>query len=347
MSLINTRLLELRSQSPNLDQWMLRPSMYGAFDCFLAGNADANSIISPELLDQAASAVGRDVKVPVYDAESVSIGSTRSVTIADSENTSQLYTVSFTTYAWGFTIIPSLFMNNEMGMQRDFNRKFLKYLYKFAETLDTACLTALNTAKTQVFTDSLIYTPAANVLIADSSYEERIIGDLTPIMNANDYYGAPFRVVGNPGIQSLMMRLAEKGLYNETNKQIQWLDKTFHFTNRLTNGEGHGASGYIVNPGAVGLVFRHEREAILGTTMSDGTEWGRATLPMLGIPIDTYFYESKGDFNAIAGAASADMTRARKEHYGFAIEVATITAYNTAAATYASPVMKFAIENAV
>lgn len=347
MSLINTRLLELRAQSPNLDQWMLRPSMYGAFDCFAAGNNDANSIISPELLNQAASAVGRDVKVPVYDAESVSIGSTRSVTIADSENTSQLYTVSFTTYAWGFTIIPSLFMNNEMDMQRDFNRKFLKYLYKFAETLDSACLTALSTAKTQVFADELVYTTDANTLIADSSYEERIIGDLTPIMNANDYYGAPFRVVGNPGIQSLMQRLAEKGLYNEQNKQIQWLDKTFHFTNRLTNGEGHGASGYIVNPGACGLVFRHEREAILGTMMADGTEWGRATLPMLGIPIDTYFYESKGDFNAIAGAASADMTRARKEHYGFAIEVATITAYNTDAATYAAPIMKFAIENAV
>jgi hypothetical protein len=321
--------------------------MYGAFDAFFTGNSDANSIISPELFDQAATAVGRDVKVPVYDAETVSIGSARSVTIADSENTSQLYTVSFTTYAWGFTIIPSLFLNNEMSMQRDFNRKFLKYLYKFAETLDTACLSALNTAKTQVFADELVYTATANTLIAQATQENRIIGDLTPVMNANDFYGAPFRVVGNTGIQSLMMRLAEQGLYNDANKTIQWLDKTFHFTNRLTNGAGQAATGYIVNPGAVGLVFRHEREAILGTTMNDGTEWGRATLPLLGIPIDTYFYESKGDFNAIAGASSADMTRARKEHYGFAIEVATITAYNTNAAVNAAPILKFAIEDGI
>ena len=347
MSLINTRLLELRSQSPNLDQWMNRPSQYGAFDAFFVGNSDSNSIVSPELINQAAAAVGRDVKVPVFDAETVSIGSTRSVTIADDENTSQLYTVSFTTYAWGFTIIPSLFLNNEMSEQRDFNRKFLKYLYQFAATLDTACLTALNTAKTQVFNNLLDYTNTANVLISDPADADNLLGDLTPIMNANDYYGTPYRIVGNNSIQALVLRLAQQGLYNDANKTLQWLDKTFHFTNRLANGTGHQSTGYVVNPGSVGLVFRHEREALLGTRMNDGTEWGMATLPLLGIPIDTYFYESKGDFNAIAGAASADMTRARKEHYGFAIEVATITAYNTDLAANASPILKFAIQEGI
>ena len=321
--------------------------MYGAFDVFAAGNSDANSIISPALFDRAKTAVGRDVQVPVFDAETVSIGATRTVTISDDENTTQLYTVSFTTYAWGFTIIPSLFMNNEVGMQQDFNKKFLKYLYPFAGVLDTACLSALNTAKTQIFADELVYTTAANTLIAQATQEDRIVGDLTAIMNANDYFGAPFRVVGNTGVQSLIMRLAQQGLYNDANRTLQWMDKTFHFTNRLANGTGHQSTGYIVNPGATGLLFRHEREAILGTTMNDGTEWAIDTLPLLGIPIDTYFYESKGDFNAIAGAASADMTRARKEHYGFAIEVATITAYNTDAAVNAAPILKFAVEDGI
>jgi hypothetical protein len=322
---------------------MNRPSRYGAFDVFRMGNSDPAGIISPELLAQAASAVGRDVKVPVYDAETVSIGSTRSVTISDSEGTSQLLTVSFTTYAWGFTMIPSLFMNNEISMQRDFQQKFLKYLYKFAETLDTACLSALSTAKTQVFADDLIYTPTSNVLVAANTDRLKILGDLTPVMNANDFYGSPFRIVGNAGIQSLVAQMAEYSQFNESNKTIQWLDKTFHYSNRLTNAVGHEASGYCVNPGSVGLVYRHERESLLGTMLPDGTEWGIETLPLLGIPIDTYFYYGKGDYNAIAGAASADMTRAAKEHYGFAIEVATVTAYNTALGTHASPILKFAV----
>lgn len=343
MSLLNTRLQELRVQSPFLDQWMNRPSRYGAFDVFRLGNNDPQGIISPELLAQAASAVGRDVKVPVYDAESVSIGSTRSVTISDSEGTTQLYTVSFTTYAWGFTMVPALFMNQEVAMQRDFNQKFLKYLYKFAETLDSACLSALSTAKSQIFADDLIYTVTGNVLVSALADRMKILGDLTPVMNANDYYGSPFRIVGNAGIQSLVAQMSEYSQYNEANKTIQWLDKTFHYTNRLTNDTGHGATGYCVNPGAVGLVYKHEREALLGTVLPDGTEWSIDTLPMLGIPIDTYFYYGKGDYNALAGAATADMTRAAKEHYGFAIEVATVTSYNTALATYASPIVKFAV----
>lgn len=343
MSLLNTRLQELRVQSPFLDQWMNRPSRYGAFDVFRLGNNDPNGIISPELLEQAAQAVGRDVKVPVYDAESVSIGSTRSVTISDSEGTTQLYTVSFTTYAWGFTIIPSLFMNQEVSMQRDYNQKFFKYLYKFADTLDTASLAALSTAKSQVFANPLVHTVTGNVVIASLANEKRILGDLTPIMNANDYYGAPYRIVGNAGVQSLVARMSEYSEFNETNKTIQWLDKTMHYTNRLTDDVGHGATGYAVNPGAVGLVYRHEREAILGTMLPDGTEWNIDTLPLLGIPIDTYFYFGKGDYNAIAGAASADMTRAAKQHFGFAIEVATVVAYNTNAAVHASPIVKFAV----
>ena len=175
------------------------------------------------------------------------------------------------------------------------------------------------------------------------SRTKEILGDLTAIMNANDYYGSPFRIVGNSGVQSLVAKMSEYSEYNEQNKTIQWLDKTMHYTNRLSNASGKKATGYVVNPSSVGLVFRHEREAILGTMMDDGTEWNIDTLPLLNIPVSTYFYESKGDFNAIAGAASADMTRVRKEHYGFSVDIAYVTAYNTDLSTYASPIAKFEI----
>lgn len=347
MSLLNTRLLELRSASPNLDKWTNRPSMYGAFDCFQAGNEEPESIISPELFAQAARAVGRDVKVPVFDSESVSIGSTRSVTIADSENTSQLYTVSFTTYSWGFTSVPSLYLNNEIGQQQDWNRKFLKYLYKFAETLDTAGISALGTAKSQVFANLLgLYTNVANTVVAPLAQRDEIIGDLSPIMGANDFYGAPYRIVGEMGLQSRILKMSEQSIYNEKDKTIQWLDKRFHWSNRLTNSAGHIASGFIVNPGSVGLLFRHEAEALLGTILPNGTEWQIDTLPLLDIPIDTYFYYGVSDESSLAGAASAHLTRAAKEHYGFSIDVAFVTAYNTALATYASPIVRFAIANA-
>lgn len=342
MSLLNTRVQELRVQSPTLDKWTNRPSRYGAFDVFVAGNNEADSIISQELLDRAASAVGRDVKVPVYDSETVTIGNTRSVTIADSENTSQLYTVSFTTYSWGFTIIPSLFMNNEHSMQADFQRKFIKYLNAFAAARDNAALSVLDANKSQVYADLLGYTNTANTIVAPNAKKDEIIGDMTAIANANDYYG-DYHVIGNPGLMARVMKMSEHSIFNDQDKTIQFMDKNFHFTNRLANAVGHEATGYLVNSASCGLLFRHEREALLGTRLPDGTEWSIDTLPMLGIPIDTYFYYGKSDESSIAGAASADMTRVAKEHHGFAIEVAEVVAYNDDLSANASPIMKFAI----
>lgn len=345
MSLLNTRLQDLRVNSPNLSQWTLRPSRYGAQDAFMMGNNDPNTIISPELMERARSAVGRQVQVPVFDSETVTIGSTRTVTIADSENTSQLYTVSFTTYAWGFTIVPSLYMNNEIGMQADFARKFNKYLLQFAADLDSAGIAALSAGKTQVFADALGYDTTGNTLTAPLAAEQEVLGDLTAIMNANDFYGA-FKVVGNTGLQAIIAKMQERGQFNEVDKTIQWLDKTMHYTNRLPNEVGSKATGYIINPGSLGQIYRHEREALLGTLLPDGTEWGIDILPMLNLPIDTYFYYGVGDYSGIAGAATADATRVAKEHYGFAIEVANVVAYNDDLAANASPILKFDIANA-
>jgi hypothetical protein len=345
MSLNNTKMLELRAQSPNLDQWTLIPSRYGAHDVFSMQTNSPTGIISQELLNEAATAVGRDVKVPVYDSENVTIGSVRSATIADSENTSTFYTLTFVTYAWGFTHVPSMYLNNEMQSQRDWNRKFMKYLYKFADVHEAACLSALSTNKCQVFNDLLgLYTSPSNVVIAPNAIWDEVIGDLTPIMQANDFYGN-YHMVGNAGLQSRLMKLAEKGIYNQENKTIQYADKQLHFTNNLANEAGHVATGYVVNDDAVGLAFRHEREAILGTRLPDGTEWRRDVLPMLNVPIDTYFYYGAGDYSAIGGASTADMTRVAKEFYGYAIEVAYVVAYNTDLATYPHPIVKFAISS--
>ena len=63
------------------------------------------------------------------------------------------------------------------------------------------------------------------------------------------------------------------------------------------------------------------------------------------MPVGTYFYDSVGDYSAIAGAATADMTRTRKEHYGFAVDVAFITSYNSDSTTLPSPILAFNVSS--
>ena len=342
MSLLATRMQNMRSTS-NLDKNEIRPSRYGALDVFMQQSADPAGILTPELRQRAEQSIGRTLETPVIDYDAgITIGNTRSVTIEDSENTSKMHTITFATYSFGFTIVPAMYMNNEISMQRDFESKMSKYIYALAKKLDGVCISALGAAKTQVFKDSLQYSKTGNVL--ESSWDDRegIIGDINPIMAANDYLGQ-IHLVGNGGIESIIRKLAQSGLYNAENKQLEYSDKVLHFTSEITNAEGKYGTAYAVTDGMLGLLFRFEREALLGTKARTGHEWGIENLPLLNIPCGTYYYESVSDVSGIAGAATADLTRGLKQHYGFAVDVAVVTPYNSDPASNASPIIQLQV----
>ena len=344
MSLVLTRIQNIRANS-NLDKFEYRPSRYGALNAFMVQSEDPTGILTEELKQKARTSIGNTLETPVidYDAD-ITIGSTRTLTIADSENTSKMVQITFATYAWGFTIAPAMYMNNEIGIQKDFETKMMKYIYAFAKKLDEAALATLAANKTKVLKNPLLYDWSSNAINAKWTERENVFGDLEVMMGANDFYGQ-LHIVGDPGVESIMRKLQQHGLYNDVNKQNEFGTKVVHLTNNIAAAEGKYAQGYAVNAGSLGMLTRFERDCLLGTVSGDGHEWGIATLPLLNMPVGTYFYDSVGDYNAIAGAATADMTRTRKEHYGFAVDVAFLTAHNSAPSTLASPILAFNVSS--
>ena len=348
MSLVLTRIQNIRANS-NLDKFEFRPSRYGALNAFMVQSEDPTGILTEDLKTKARTSIGNTLETPVIDYDGgISIGNTRTLTIEDSENTSRMLQITFATYAWGFTVAPAMFMNNEISIQKDFETKMMKYIYKFAQTLDEAAIATLAANKTQILKNPLLYDFSTNAINAKWTERENVFGDLEVMMGANDFYGQ-LHIVGDPGVESIMRKLEQKGLYNEVNKQNEFGNKIVHLTNNLAATEGKYAQGYAVNAGSLGMLTRFERDCILGTVSGDGHEWGIATLPLLNMQVGTYFYDSVGDYSGIAGAATADMKRTRKEHYGFAVDVAFITAYNSAPETNASPILAFNVssENAM
>ncbi len=344
MSLVLTRIQNIRANS-NLDKYEYRPSRYGALDAFIQQSSDPTGILTPELIEKARTSIGNTLETPVIDYDgNITIGDTRSLTISDSENTSKMVEVNFATYTFGFTIAPAMYMNNEIGIQKDFETKLMKYIYKLAQKLDQDALAKLAAAKTQVIKNPLLYDKTGNVINAKWTERENIFGDLEPIMAANDFFGQ-LHIVGDAGVESIMRKLAQHGLYNDVNKQNEFGNKVVHLTNNMALPAKKYAQGYAINSGSLGFMTRFERDCLLGTISGDGHEWGIATLPLLNIPCGTYFYDSVGDYSAIAGAATTDMTRTRKEHYGFAIDIAFMTAYNSSAETLASPIIGFNISS--
>lgn len=344
MSLVLTRIQNIRANS-NMDKFEYRPSRYGALNAFMVQSEDPTGILTEELKQKARTSIGNTLETPVIDYDgTISIGNTRSVTITDSENTSKMVQITFTTYSWGFTIAPAIYMNNEIGIQKDFETKFMKYLYAFAKKLDEAAIAALAAAKTQVLKNKLLYDFSSNAVNAKWSERENVFGDLEVMMGANDFFGQ-LHIIGDPGVESIMRKLQQHGLYNDVNKQNEFGTKIVHLTNNIAAAEGKYAQGYAVNAGALGMLTRFERDCLLGTVSGDGHEWGIATLPLLNMPVGTYFYDSVGDYSDIAGAATADMTRTRKEHYGFAVDVAFLTAHNSEPSTLASPILAFNVSS--
>ena len=339
MSLVATRLQNWRVENPDFDKNMTRPLEYGALDFFIGQTDATNSIISPFLRDRAFASIGNTVQIPVinYDS-SVNVANVRSCAISDDENTSALYTVVFATYQVGFTMVPSLYMNNEISYDHDFARKMEKVSRALATALDTAAVAALEAQKTQVFTDQLNYTVTSNVMEIPTQMATEILGDINPIMRANAYPGQ-IHIIGNAGVDSLMRKLAQHGLYNDVNKQLEYDGKVFHFTNRVENEEGKNGTFFAVEDGNVGLLTRVDREA-LRNAQANFNEWGVTRLPYINTEVGYHYYTAVGDQSSIAGDASADMTCNVKEYFGFSVDAAFIVAYNSAPSTVANPIIK-------
>lgn len=339
MSLIATRLQNWRIANPELDRNMTRPQEYGALDFFIQQTGTAGSIISPELKNRAFASMGNTVQVPVIDFDGdVQVSNVRSCVIEDNENTSKLYNVNWLTLSVGFTMVPSLYMNNEISYEHDFMRKMEKISRAMANAMDVQAVAALAANKTQVFKDKLYYSEVANTVQVPWAARMEWLGDMNAIMRANEYPGM-LHIIGNAGIDSTIAKMAQHGIYNDVNKRLEFEGKVFHYTNNATNEQGKFATAYIVEDGNVGVLTRVDREA-LNRSRANFHEWDVVQLPYINLPVGSHYYTSVGDNSQIAGAASEDMVCTVKEYYGFSVDIAFIVAYNSAPETVANPIIK-------
>lgn len=344
MSLVATRLQNWRVENPEFDRNMTRPCEYGALDFFIEQTNAPTSIISQNLRDRAFASIGNTVQIPVinYDGD-VQVYNVRSCVIPDDENTSELYTIVWATYAVGFTMTPAAYMNNEITYEHDFFRKLEKITRALADTLDKGAIAALETNKTQVFKDLLNYTKQGNVIEVPTQMATEILGDINPIMRAN-CYPEMIHIIGNAGVDSLVRKLAQHGVYNDVNKRMEYDNKVLHYTNNVLNESNKNGTFFAVADGNVGVLTRVDREALRGTK-ANFHEWDVVRLPLIDLPVGSHYYTAVGDQSSIMGKATEDLTCAVKEYFGFSVDVAFLVAYNSDAETVANPIIKAEIDS--
>lgn len=350
MSLAATVIDKVRVNNPDFDKNEHRMSEYGALNFFYE-QSRRSPLLTEEMKRKAIESAGQTLQIPVINFDgTVSVSNSRSCTVSDAENTSALVDITFKTYFIGFTIVPTMYSNNSIDMEKDMAVKLRKCARALGAALDADAIAVLEAAKTQVFAESLLYDTTNDEVEATWEQRENVLGDIDPIMYANDFVGT-LHIIGNVGVRSLLNDLQKHMEYNEYNNALQWADKYFHYSNRLTNENDIYATFYAVEEGNVDMLFRYDRETALSERIGEAIRgagdhtWEVINMPYLNIPVGLHYYEAVGDQSSIAGDTTADLTCARKQFYGFSVDVAFVVAYNSDATTMASPIVKATIES--
>ena len=350
MSIVATMLQNLRDKDMEMSKNSLRIGEYGALELFIEETKTAGGIITPELARKSFESMGRTLQIPVWDPNgNIAVTTSRSCTISDAENTSKLITITYANVSSGFTMVDDLYTNNEFSYNDDWIMKYRTMEDKLGDALDVLAVTALGTNQNQVFPQTLGYTVTGNSVQVPYAKRVNIFGDVKGMMRANRFRGDGLRIVGNAGCEAVVRNLQIFGNQNAQNLDREFAGNRLYYTNNVANAEAAGGktySGafYAVAPGMVGLLTRVSRTelAMRGPVLSH--EWGYEELPGLGIEFGTHVYKTVGDNSSIAGAASADLTCGPKTHFGFSLDVAFITAYNSSISTLANPIIHADIE---
>jgi hypothetical protein len=330
----------------SLDKNEARGSRYGAYDYFREDAARPDSIFDQDIRAKIKASFGNSVVVPVIDAKTVTIGNVRSCTIADDENTSKLVTLTFTTYAFGFTMYGAQYFNNDVKYQADFNRKLKNYLNQFAALLDSQGITTLENAKNQFWTGVTAYYPqVANALQVTQAQKNDYYNNLQSIMETMDFYGKP-HIISNVSGQPMVRRLVNQGAGNAINEEFQLSPYDWHWTNRIANGVGIQSTHYAVQEGTCAIETRIDPDSIAGNRIGDFVEWNQVNVPLpntpYGIEMGSLYRKDCVDGSALQSPNTgvAGLTATMKESFQWSVDVVTATAYNSSPTTRYNPIVK-------
>ncbi len=343
MSLVNTLKQEIRAKMLNpieRDEW--RYTRYGLLTAVKEMTASPNSIINEDLMTKAKESEGRDLKIPVYKIGDIAITNARSCEINDLENTTEMVPVTWTTLVAGFHMKKSEYHNNLVSYEMDFGKKLAKLDNAFAKAVEQLIFAKLDTIKSGVSNSNILsanYPFTADTMQVASAQQETFFNDLSVIMEEDDFYSMPFKVLSSTGLKPSVTHYGNQGANNDENLTYQFGNFDFRFSNHVVDGAGKKATGFIMNDGDMGIMTHINVDAVMGNETSDGTKWETAFLDVFGFNVAVMHKSTCKDLSGVAGLSHLKATHV--EEFEFSIDVALVNTYNSDPATKAGGVKKF------
>ena len=344
MSLLNTYKLEIRTKIPNpieRDEW--RFTRYGLLTAAKEMTASPTSIITTELKEKALISEGRELKVPVSKIGDVTIKSVRSCQIGDLENETELVTINWVTLVADISMKKSEHHKNELSYLEDLNKKILRVDHAFSKAVEQLIYSKLDAEKSQVNNSPLVgagtdYPIVGNTIQVPLVKQEYFFNDLEAVMEGDDFYSMPFKVLGSTTLKPAVKHWGQQGQQNDENLAYQFDGYDFRFSNHVTNGAVK-ATGFIMEDGSLGIMSRIGIDSQMKNKAGDGTEWGTIFLDKFGFEVGTMYKSKCDDLSGQAGLEH--LTASMVEQWQLSIDIALVTPYNSDAATLAGGIKKF------
>lgn len=345
MSLINTYLQDIRAQFPtNVDRDEWRFTRYGMLTTAKEMTDGPMTILTDDIKQKALQSEGRVLQVPVMTDGLVTVNNVRSCTIGTLENTSELLTITWFTMSADLSMIKEQYKKNEIAYLQDLQRKLLKIDHSFAKVVEDAIYTKLDAEKSIVYNSPLVGALAKYPLVGDTMQvaavdQEYFFNDLEAIMEGDDFYSMPFKVLGNTTLKPYVKHWGHQGQQNDENLLYQFDGYDFRFSNHLVNAGGVNATGFCMSDGTIGILSRIAADSVSGNRATDGTEWGTLFLDNLGYEVGYQYKSSCADSSGIAGLEH--LKASLIEQWQLSVDIALVTPYNSDSATNPGVIKKF------
>ncbi|MDF7810710.1 hypothetical protein [Hymenobacter sp. YC55] len=335
-----------RRRPGGLDSLELRGSNYGALALYRKQTASATGIMTPDLRAALKASFGNTVQVPVIDYDNPTIGNVRTCAVQVGGLNSKLVTFTFFTLAFGFPMIPSQHINNDISYEDTFYRLFEARRLKVMEVLDQGCVDHLELNKNQYFPSSITaYFPE----VADAlqvAHEDRLefYNYVQSILETMDLGGTP-DVLVNPMAMADVRTLTKAGQTDQGDLSYL-LDGvgSFFSSNRVVAGAGNRASMYLVADGTVAMESRIDPDCERGVTHGGADnpvrEWTSQDVPGVGVMGLFYRADCSDQSAPLAGQNLQALTRTSVESYEWSADFVRIKLYNSDEAGRFFPAIK-------
>jgi len=330
-----------------LDQFDLRGSEHALLNKGIQNANMGTGIVSADLVNKAKDSWGRTIDIPVMSAQAGALGTGLTCTAVGTEAVSAFVNVTWVTVSAAWKMEPTKNDQNEISYLQEFARKYTDNIRAIADNIDIAVDAALTTALCPAAQYASSYVGGGakyGALVADRvqsslALRPEFFNDYTSIQKADDIRGR-YDVIGSTNLESIVRQSAAQGAGNDTNEAFQFGAYDFTWSNNVTVSAASDATMYILPKGSYGVIFRNAPDPRYGRSTTDGKIYGTAFDDTLGTMVDTMYYSTCADINALSGNA-ADVAAVQETHQ-VAVHYGIITPYSNFAVSGKAGVIRAA-----